>query len=240
MIVPPHSSIVILTGAGISKESGLATFRGQGGLWEGVRVEEVASPDAFAANPDMVHSFYNARKEALLDSDINPNAAHLALQKLGADWPGEFTLVTQNVDNLHEGAGSKYVTHMHGELLKGRCTACHSIVNWEGEMNCASICPTCGNKGTMRVDVVWFGEMPKYMKDIYRALETCDLFVSIGTSGNVYPAAGFVQIVSEVPGAMTVELNLEPSLNADQFDKGLYGPATQTVPEFVEQLLANI
>ncbi len=129
--------------------------------------------------------------------------------------------------------------HMHGELLKGRCTACHGIVDWHGEMNCASICPSCGATGTMRVDVVWFGEMPKYMNDIYRALENCDLFVSIGTSGNVYPAAGFVQIVSEVPGATTVELNIEPSLNADQFDKGFYGPASQTVPIFVEQLLAN-
>lgn len=240
MKISKDSSIVVLTGAGISKESGLATFRGQGGLWEGLRVEEVASPHAFTTNPAMVHSFYNARKEALLKPEIKPNAAHLALQELDEKWPGEFTLITQNVDNLHEQAGSKNTIHMHGELLKGICTVCETITPWDSEMSVQSSCPACGKTGTMRVDVVWFGEMPKYMKEIYRALERCDLFVSIGTSGNVYPAAGFVQLVSENPNAMTVELNLEPSLNAHQFNDGFYGSATKTVPEFVDQLLSRI
>lgn len=240
MQISKESSIVILTGAGVSKESGLATFRGQGGLWEGVRVEEVASPDAFAVNPEMVHSFYNARKEALLNPEVKPNAVHFALQRLDEEWPGEVTLITQNVDNLHEKAGSENVIHMHGELLKGRCTACETVVPWQGDMNVNSVCPTCDEGGTMRVDVVWFGEMPKHMNEIYRVLERCDLFISIGTSGNVYPAAGFAQIVSEIPGAFTVELNLEPSLNAHQFNEGYYGPATKTVPKFVERLLSNI
>lgn len=240
MQISKDSSIVVLTGAGISKESGLATFRGQGGLWEGMRVEQVATPEAFATNPDMVHSFYNARKKALLNPEIKANAAHHALQKLDDVWPGEFTLITQNVDNLHEDAGSKHVLHMHGELLKGRCVSCGSVVPWEGDMDVNSVCPSCNVVGSMRVDVVWFGEMPKYMNEIHHALERCDLFISIGTSGNVYPAAGFVQVVSENKNAISVEHNIEPSLNAEQFNKGYYGQATQTVPQFVEDLLKNI
>ena len=234
-----QNSIVVLTGAGISKESGLDTFRGQGGLWEGMRVEEVASPQAFQHHPDTVHSFYNARKHILLQDRIIPNAAHDALRHLEKEWQGDFLLVTQNVDNLHERAGSEKLLHMHGEILNGRCISCGHVCEWPHEMNVASECPNCNRSSSMRVDVVWFGEMPMWMDEIYRALEGCDLFISIGTSGNVYPAAGFVQVVSNNPEAKTVELNIEPSLNATQFSKGYYGPATQVVPEFVDEILKS-
>ncbi len=239
MKISPDQSIVILTGAGISKESGLSTFRGHGGLWQGVRVEQVATPEAFAANPELVHDFYNARKKALLGTEIKPNDAHVALQKLEQEWPGEFTLVTQNVDNLHEAAGSKKLIHMHGELLKGRCVVCGERAVWHDDMDLTSECPNCCAVGAMRVDVVWFGEMPMHMEEIYRKLKRCDLFISIGTSGNVYPAAGFVQVASENALTQTVELNLEPSLNARQFTTGYYGPATQVVPKFVEKILSG-
>lgn len=234
---PPDAPIVILTGAGISKESGLATFRGEGGLWQGVRVEQVASPDAFIDNPELVHSFYNKRKEGLLSVDISPNAAHLALARLERDWSGDVTIITQNVDNLHERAGSANLLHMHGEILKARCEACGEIFNWPEAMDRASICPHCAEVGSLRVHVVWFGEMPLYMSEIERLLMECGLFISIGTSGNVYPAAGFVDLVTHYNLAKTVELNLEPSLNADQFSNGYYGPATEIVPDFVDKLL---
>ncbi len=232
-------SIVVLTGAGISKESGLDTFRGEGGLWQGVRVEEVASPQAFNSNPELVHSFYNIRKEKLLNDAVKPNAAHQALRRLEQEWGDGFLLVTQNVDDLHERAGSEKLVHMHGEILKGRCTACQAVMSWTGDMNAQSQCPNCNAVGTMRVNVVWFGEMPMGMDKIYTALENCDLFISVGTSGNVYPAAGFVQVVSARNGAQSVELNLEPSLNAAQFTGGYYGPATEVVPEFIDKVLAQ-
>ena len=237
MEISKNSSIVVLTGAGISKESGLDTFRGKGGIWRGVPAEQVATPEAFESNPELVHSFYNARKEGLLCDHIKPNTAHLALTKLEKEWPGNFLLVTQNVDNLHERAGSEKLIHMHGEILKARCVNCASVCPWSGEMNAGSICPNCQETGYLRVDVVWFGEMPMKMEAIYRALEKCDLFVSIGTSGNVYPAAGFVQVVCGNENAKTIELNIEQSLNADQFSQGIYGPASETVPVFVEKLL---
>lgn len=233
-------SIVVLTGAGISKESGLDTFRGQGGLWEGMRVEDVASPQAFQNHPETVHSFYNARKRVLLQNKILPNAAHDALTRLEKEWHGDFLLVTQNVDNLHERAGSENLLHMHGEILKGRCINCATVTSWSMDMDVKSKCPECRSIGTMRVDVVWFGEMPMWMDEITNALEKCDLFISIGTSGNVYPAAGFVQVVSNNPTTITAELNLEPSLNASQFSRGDYGPATQIVPDFVNEVLKSV
>ncbi len=213
-------SIVILTGAGISKESGLDTFRDAGGIWARVRIEEVATPEAFAHDPVRVHEFYNHRRARLTAGNIEPNAAHFALARLEADWPGEVLVVTQNIDDLHERAGSRNLVHMHGQLLKVRCQA-------------------CGRTGGMRPDVVWFGEMPMAMERIYAALESCLLFASIGTSGNVYPAAGFVQHVIARARVRTVEMNLEPSQGASLFGSAVYGPATQTVPEYVEKLLCG-
>ncbi|MFQ5774825.1 MAG: Sir2 family NAD+-dependent deacetylase [Kiloniellaceae bacterium] len=229
--------IVILTGAGISKESGLDTFRDPGGIWSKVRVEDVATPEAFARDPARVHGFYNARRRALLSGTVRPNAAHHALARLEADWPGEVLLVTQNIDDLHERAGSRQLIHMHGEILKARCLACGGASPWREDMRPESRCPACGAAGRLRVDVVWFGEMPYEMDRIYAALEACALFVSIGTSGSVYPAAGFVQEARMAGRAHTVELNLEPSEGHGLFAERRYGPATQTVPDFVERVL---
>ena len=231
-------SIVILTGAGISQESGLATFRDADGIWAKVRIEDVATPEAFARNPERVHGFYNERRRGLLDPDVAPNAAHDALARLEADWPGEVLLVTQNIDNLHEMAGSKNLIHMHGELLKARCQACGRVCDWREDLAIETHCPACGRAGHMRVHVVWFGEMPFEMDRIFESLAQCDLFLSIGTSGNVYPASGFVQEAA-LAGAQTVELNLEPSEGASLFAQRHHGPATQIVPAYVEQLLAG-
>src|SRR5437667_4917163 len=183
-------SIVILSGAGISAESGLATCRGADGLWEGHRVEDVATPEAFLRDPALVHAFYDARRAKL--GTVDPNAAHRALARLDAEWPGELLLVTQNVDDLHERAGSKRLIHMHGELTKGWCLACGERFGWTGPMGEGATCPGCGAEGLIRPDIVWFGEMPYEMERIDAALRACDLFVSIGTSGAVYPSAGFV------------------------------------------------
>jgi NAD-dependent protein deacetylase/lipoamidase len=229
--------IVILTGAGISKESGLETFRDPDGIWARVRVEDVATPQAFARDPERVHAFYNARRQGLLAENVQPNAAHLALARLEAEWPGEVLLVTQNIDDLHERAGARNLIHMHGELLKARCTACGGIHPWRHDMDAASPCPDCGHAGVLRVNVVWFGEMPFEMDRIYGALAACDLFLSIGTSGNVYPAAGFVEEVRMAGRGHTVELNLEPSEGQSLFAERTYGPASEIVPAFVERLL---
>lgn len=232
-MTPP--SIVILTGAGISRESGLATFRDADGIWQRVRIENVATPEAFARDPERVQGFYNARRAQLRDPAIRPNAAHAALAELERRWPGEFLLVTQNVDDLHERAGSRKLVHMHGELQKARCLNCEAIQPSPVELSAALSCTACGRAGGLRPHVVWFGEMPLEMDRIYAALGGCGLFVSIGTSGNVYPAAGFV---AEVRGrARTVELNLEPSEGASLFDEARHGPATQVVPAFVAELL---
>ncbi|SMF78167.1 NAD-dependent deacetylase [Tistlia consotensis] len=235
---PQPGKIVILTGAGISRESGLATFRDPDGIWATVRLEEVATPEAFRANPARVHAFYNARRSGLLEAAVQPNPAHLALARLERDWPGEVLLVTQNIDDLHERAGSKNLIHMHGELLKTRCLACEAVIAWQGDLELDSLCPACGERGRLRVNVVWFGEMPFEMERIYAALAECDLFVSIGTSGNVYPAAGFVA-EARAGGAHTLELNLEPSEGRRLFDAGRYGPAGELVPAWVEELLAD-
>jgi len=227
-------NIVVLTGAGISAESGLATFRGADGLWEGHRVEDVATPEAYRRNPALVHQFYDARRARL--NTVEPNSAHLALARLDAEWPGEFLLVTQNVDDLHERAGSKRLIHMHGKLTSGWCLACDQRFGWSGPMGERASCPECRTQGQVRPDIVWFGEMPYEMEAIEAALRSCDLFVSIGTSGAVYPAAGFVQ-TARYCGAKTLEMNLEPSLGSYFFDESRTGPAGKLVPQWVDELL---
>ena len=234
---PPGGRIVVLTGAGISKESGLETFRDPGGIWSKVRIEDVATPEAFARDPARVHGFYNARRRGLLSQSVQPNAAHHALARLEAEWPGEVLLVTQNIDDLHERAGSRNLIHMHGELLTALCLHCRGTALWAGDMAVESACPSCGRAGGLRVNVVWFGEMPFEMERIYAALAACDLFVSIGTSGNVYPAAGFVQEVRQGGRGHTLELNLEPSEGHSLFAERRYGPASELVPAFVERVL---
>lgn len=229
-------NIVILTGAGISAESGLATFRAADGLWENHRVEDVATPEAYRRNPELVHRFYDARRARL--SEVDPNEAHRALARLDAEWTGELLLVTQNVDDLHERAGSKRLLHMHGELTSGWCIACDDRSPWEGPMGEGAICSKCGSAGDVRPDIVWFGEMPYGMEHIEDALQRADLFVSIGTSGVVYPAAGFVQ-TARYCGARTLEMNLEPSLGSMLFDESRLGPAGAVVPEWVAELLAR-
>jgi NAD-dependent deacetylase len=231
------SLIVILTGAGISAESGLPTFRGAGGLWEGHRVEDVATPEAFARDPELVQRFYNLRRRALLESGVEPNPAHRALARLEAQWPGEVLLVTQNVDDLHERAGSRNLLHMHGELLRALCLDYQVSAAWRQDLGPDSSCPGCGALGSLRPDIVWFGEMPYRMDEVYAALARCELFLAVGTSGQVYPAAGFVQEASAA-GARTVELNLEPSSVSSLFTERRYGPASRIVPEFVDELLS--
>jgi NAD-dependent deacetylase len=231
--------LVVLTGAGISKESGLDTFRDVDGIWSKVRLEDVATPEGFARDPARVHDFYNARRAQLLEAGVEPNAAHVALARLEQEWPGEVLLVTQNIDNLHERAGSRRIIHMHGELLKVRCESCAEVVSWYEALSMASVCPACGRSGWMRPHVVWFGEMPLEMNRIYAALEAAALFLSIGTSGNVYPAAGFVSHVREFTRAHTCELNLEPSTGATLFHEALYGPASRIVPEYVDKVLTG-
>ena len=226
-------NIVILTGAGVSAESGLATFRGPDGLWEGHRVEDVCTPEAFRRDPALVHAFYDARRAKL--ASVEPNAAHKALAQLDAQWRGDLLLITQNVDDLHERAGSKRLLHMHGELTSGWCLACDEKFAWAGRMGERAACPQCGAEGEVRPDIVWFGEMPYGMGRIDEALQRCDLFVSIGTSGAVYPAAGFVQ-TARYRGAETLEINLEPSLGSYMFDESRTGPAAKLVPEWVEEL----
>ena len=229
-------NIVILTGAGISAESGVPTFRAADGLWEGHRVEDVATPEAYARDPRLVHAFYDARRAKL--AQVRPNAAHEALARLDREWPGEFLLVTQNVDDLHERAGSRRLLHMHGELLRGWCLACGERFGWRRDMGEAAACPSCGAAGRVRPDIVWFGEMPYGMERIDEALMAADLFVSIGTSGAVYPAAGFVRTARHC-GARTLELNLEPSHGSMFFDETRTGPAGELVPAWVDEVLAG-
>ncbi len=226
-------SIVVLTGAGLSAESGLGTFRDKGGLWSEFNLEEVATPEGFARNPARVHDFYNLRRRRL--GDAKPNAAHHALARLEKQHAGVLT-VTQNIDGLHEAAGTHALIHMHGELGRALCAACNASMPWTEDLSTGTACAACGNAGAMRPDVVWFGEMPREMDRIYQALVACDLFISIGTSGSVYPAAGFVAEASAA-GAHTVELNLEPSEGASHFAEALYGPATEIVPAYVDSLL---
>jgi NAD-dependent deacetylase len=241
-------NIVILTGAGISAESGVPTFRAADGLWCGHPVEDVATPEAYERNPALVQSFYNERRRQL--RQVAPNAAHHALARLERDWESDVLLVTQNVDDLHDRAraahpelarrdafaGRPSLIHMHGELLKARCLVCERVCHWDADLEVDSPC-MCQN-GSLRPHIVWFGEMPLLMHVIERAVMQCDLFVSIGTSGMVYPAAGFVQMARAV-GADTVEINLEPTAQRGWFDRGYYGPASEQVPLFVEEILAK-
>jgi NAD-dependent deacetylase len=227
-------NIVILTGAGISAESGLATFRGPDGLWEGHRVEDVATPEAFARDPVLVQAFYDARRSRL--KQVAPNAAHDALARLDAEWPGELLIVTQNVDDLHERAGANRLLHMHGALKSAWCLACDARSEWQEGLGDGPACPACGVAGRLRPDIVWFGEMPYEMERIDRTLRTADLFVSIGTSGAVYPAAGFVQ-TARYCGARALEINLEPSLGSSHFHESRVGRASVLVPAWVDEIL---
>ncbi|WP_309752961.1 NAD-dependent deacylase [Novosphingobium sp.] len=237
-------NIVILTGAGISAESGIDTFRaganGGPSLWEQHRVEDVATPEAFARDPDLVHRFYDMRRAAIQTK--RPNPAHVALARLDAEWPGSLLIVTQNVDDLHERAGAplghnQRLLHMHGEHLKAWCTSCDIRSPWRSELSSRPPCPVCGARG-LRPDVVWFGEMPYRMGDIYAALREADLFVSIGTSGAVYPAAGFVQNAVEL-GVHTLELNLEESQGSRMFHETRLGVASEVVPTWVDEILGR-
>ena len=230
--------IVILTGAGISAESGINTFRDAGGLWENHRIEDVATPEAFQRDPHGVQSFYNRRREQLRDPAIQPNAAHRALAELEQALPGQVLVVTQNVDDLHERAGSRNVIHMHGELLKARCQSTETLVPADRDLDPALSCTVCGAAGCLRPHVVWFGEMPLEMERIYATLAGCERFISIGTSGNVYPAAGFVA-EARASGAHTTELNLEPSEQLTAFHEHRHGRATELVPAYVRELLTE-
>ena len=229
-------NIVILTGAGVSAESGIDTFRAKDGLWERHRIEDVATPEAFDRNPDLVHRFYDMRRAAV--QAARPNAAHEALARLDAAWPGELTIVTQNVDDLHERAGARRLIHMHGEHLSAWCMACDGRHAWRTPLLPRPPCPACG-MSALRPDIVWFGETPYAMGRIYAALERADLFVSIGTSGAVYPAAALVQIAARA-GIATLKLNLEPSQGTPWFDEARHGPASALVPAWVDAMLARI
>ncbi len=230
--------IFVLTGAGVSAESGLGTFRDKNeGIWTRFDPMKLATPEAFARDPETVLAFYDARRRNLRNA--KPNAAHFALARLErglAARGGRLTLVTQNIDDLHEQAGSTQVIHMHGELLKARCEACGAVREWTGDLKPSHSCPDCGRAGGLRPNVVWFGELPFQLDDIDRALRRADLFVAIGTSGAVYPAAGFVAD-ARANGVPTCEINLDAADNADCFDEARYGPASETVPVWVEEIL---
>ncbi|CAI3942800.1 NAD-dependent protein deacetylase [Commensalibacter communis] len=232
--------IVVLTGAGVSKESGLDTFRDANGIWAKYSMEDVCSPEGFQKNPQKLHEFYNRLRRDL--PNVQPNEGHIALAELEKaiyekKINAELLIITQNIDDLHERAGSKHLYHMHGELYKLWCTACNAKIEWCQDCLVNTPCPHCGQH-KLRPDIVWFGEMPYDMEEIQSALLSCDLFVSIGTSGVVYPAAGFVQMASSAH-AKTMELNLEPSAGTSLFDESRLGPATQLVPQFVQQILAK-
>ena len=236
MVSRPRS-IVVLTGAGISAESGIETFRAAEGLWANHHVDDVATLEGFARNPQLVYAFYNQRRRQLLTPEISPNAAHSALAKFEHEFGGEFLLVTQNVDNLHERAGSENLIHMHGELLKMSCLNSKLIFDVSEDFDYDTQCRCCRSAGNLRPHVVWFGEMPLQMNRINSALENCDMFVAIGTSGNVYPASGFYQ-TAKIRKASTVELNLERT--GSSFDQHICGPATESVPQFFKSLLRSM
>lgn len=228
--------IVILTGAGISAESGVPTFRDADGLWEKHNPMDIATPEAFARDPDLVYRFYNARRNTL--AEVEPNAAHTALATLQAQFSGEVFLVTQNVDDLHERGGSEQVCHMHGQLRAMLCTTCKRSMNVQADYDGSSVCPACEHRGSLRPDIVWFGEIPYFMEDIAAQLAACDLFIAIGTSGQVYPAAGFVQ-QARLSGALTLEINREASDVADLFQQRRLGLATTEVTRVVRELLGH-
>lgn len=231
------SSIVILTGAGISAESGIKTFRASDGLWENHPIDKVATPEAFAKNPKLVHQFYNERRKQIQSHNIAPNAAHLALAKLEEEHAGKVLVVTQNIDNLHERAGSKNLIHMHGEILKIRCNKSANVYPCDYDISIETSCECCNIMGTLRPHIVWFGEIPFQMEEIYQSLETADIFISIGTSGNVYPAAGFVEHAKD-SGANCIEVNPKPTYNTN-FDDFRKGPASIEVPKLVSELMGQ-
>jgi len=230
-------SIVVLTGAGISAESGIQTFRGDGGLWEGQRVEDVATPEGFARDPELVQRFYNERRQKLL-SGVEPNAGHQALARLQKEFPGEVTLVTQNIDDLHERGGSEEVLHMHGALLRARCVDCGEVFDVGGDLSDETFCEFCESRGRLRPDIVWFGEMPYHLPEIERVLEVASLFIAVGTSGRVYPAAGFVEM-AKYAGAKTMEVNLERTDGSSVFHRCERGPAGEVLPGLIDELLAS-
>ncbi|MBV8190400.1 MAG: NAD-dependent deacylase [Alphaproteobacteria bacterium] len=236
--LPP--TIAVLTGAGISKESGIDTFRDKGGVWMRVNLEEVATIDAWHRDKKKVLDFYNDTRRMLTAAHVVPNAAHKALAALERAYEGEVVVITQNIDPLHEQAGSRHVLHMHGRDGEIRCMSCNSVFESDVDLTPESVCANCKAVGELRPNIVWFGEMPMHMDEIYSALERCGLFLSIGTSGEVYPAAGFVlHVRRRAPRAHTVELNLEPSGNQPLFQEHIYGPATKTVPAYVERVLTR-
>ncbi|MDX1920062.1 MAG: Sir2 family NAD+-dependent deacetylase [Candidatus Caenarcaniphilales bacterium] len=230
-----YSSIVILTGAGISAESGIKTFRDSDGLWENHKIEEVATPEGFIKNQKLVYEFYNQRRKQL--REVEPNKAHIALAELEKNFKGRFTLITQNVDNLHDRAGSKNLIHMHGELLKARCQESGKIYDCTDNLDQSSKCDCCSPTNGLRPHIVWFGEMPLEMARITMELKRCNLFIAIGTSGNVYPAANFVR-QAKLAGARAIEVNKETSQVYNHFDEHRYGLATELVPKLVEELLS--
>lgn len=233
----PPRSIVVLTGAGISAESGIQTFRAADGLWENHAIEDVATPEGFSRNPQLVYDFYNERRRTLLSGEVKPNPAHFALARFEKRFPGRFLLVTQNIDNLHERAGSRNLIHMHGELLKMRCQNTNLVFDITRDLGFDTECRCCRSPGNLRPHVVWFGEMPQGMYEINQSLEDCDLFLAIGTSGNVYPASGFYQ-VAKMHKAHTVEFNLD--FTGSHFDRHIRGPASGTVPAYLETLLTGV
>ena len=234
---PP--GIVVLTGAGISKESGIDTFRDPDGLWNRVNLEDVATLEGWHRDKKKVLDFYNEARGLFRAAQVAPNAAHDALARLEAKYGGDVTIVTQNIDPLHEMAGSKNVIHMHGREGEVRCMKCGTVFPSDADLSPQSVCPKCGTVGELRPNIVWFGEQPMHLDEIYAALDKCGLFIAIGTSGQVYPAAGFVLHVRRRPRVRTVELNLEPTENQPLFEEHIYGPATRIVPPYVERLLAE-
>jgi NAD-dependent deacetylase len=233
-------TIVVLTGAGISKESGIDTFRDAGGLWTRVNLEEVATIEAWHRDKKKVLDFYNDTRRQFRAAHVEPNAAHRALARLEKEYSGEVVVVTQNIDPLHEQAGSKNVLHMHGRDGEIRCMRCSKVFDSDIDLTPQSVCPNCQAVGELRPNIVWFGEMPQHMDEIHAVLRRCGLFLAIGTSGEVYPAAGFVlEVRRHRARAHTVELNLEPTDNRDLFHEHIYGPATQVVPPYVERVLTR-
>lgn len=236
---PKIRSIVALTGAGISAESGIRTFRDSGGLWENHRIEDVASPDGFARNPKLVQTFYNARRAQLDSPGVAPNPAHEALAKLEREFPGAFLLVTQNVDDLHDRAGNRKLLHMHGELRKMRCSRSNAVFPIASDITDSLACACCKKTGTLRPHIVWFGEIPLYMDEIKAALSDCDLFLAIGTSSVVYPAAMFMEIAKANGRAWAVEVNLEATEKSRRFDDLRHGPASRELPKLIDEILAG-
>ncbi|WJG07593.1 Sir2 family NAD+-dependent deacetylase [Aliiglaciecola sp. LCG003] len=231
-----NTRVVVLTGAGISAESGLKTFRDKDGLWENHPVEEVATPEAFSSHPELVYRFYNQRRAQLLDSNLNPNEGHRALASLEEYLQDNLLVVTQNVDNLHERAGTKRLIHMHGDLLSYRCCSSGRVVTTIEDYDQSSRCHCCQPSHAIRPNIVWFGEMPMQMDRIYQRLAEAELFIAIGTSGQVYPAAGFVQ-EAKLNGAFCVELNLQPSVGHSTFDEAHYGLGSKIIPLYIQGLL---